>query len=362
MWIVIAGLLVGILVLMGVLWLGSPGKPAPFEDENGRPLPGSISEKVFIDVNGVRQGMFIKGKSADRPVLLILHGGMPEYFLTEKYPTGLEDTFILVWWEQRGSGISYSANIPPETMTAEQMIADTIEVTNYLRSRFHQDKIYLMGHSGGSFIGIQAAARSPELYSAYIGQAQMSNQLLSEKMAYDYMLQQAKADGNSPLLRKLEAAPVTLEGGTPAGYRAIRDEAMHSLGVGTTRDMHSVITGIFLPSWQSRAYTLTEKANLWRGKAQASISILWETMIQTDLSQQVTGFQIPVYFFSGVYDYTCNYSLSREYFNQIEAPVKGFYSFEQSAHSPIFEEPERARKILLEDVLAGTNHLADKEK
>jgi pimeloyl-ACP methyl ester carboxylesterase len=284
---------------------------------------------------------------------------MPEFILTEQYPTGLEDTFTLVWWEQRGSGISYNANIPSETMTAEQMIADTIAVTHYLRSRFHQDKIYLMGHSGGSFIGIQAAARSPELYDAYIGQAQMANQLKSEKLAYDYMVQQFKVNGNSQMLRQLEAAPVTLEGGTPAAYRAVRDQAMHSLGIGTTHDMNSVITGIFLPSWLSRDYTFAEKVNLWRGKAQAGISILWKTMIKTDLSQQVTEFQIPIYFFSGIHDYTCNYSLAKEYFEKIKAPVKGFYTFDQSAHSPVFEEPQKVQQIFREDVLKGRYRLSD---
>ena len=196
MLIIFSVLLACILILVGVLQLWSPGKPTPFVDENGNPLAGSISEKVFVNINGVEQGMFIKSKDATHPVLLYLHGGMPDYFLTQKYPTGLEDYFTVVWWEQRGSGISYSANIPPETMTLEQMISDTLEVTNYLRHRFGQEKIYLMGHSGGTFIGIQAAARAPELYYAYIGVAQMSYQLKSEKLAYEYMLQQFKENGN----------------------------------------------------------------------------------------------------------------------------------------------------------------------
>lgn len=359
MLILFAVLLAGVLILLSIILVRSPGEPAPILGPDGKILAGSISEKTFITVNGVRQGMFLQSKDAAHPVLLILHGGMPEFMLTEKYPTGLEDIFTVIWWEQRGSGISYSAEIPPETMTAEQMIADTIEVTNYLRSRFHQDKIYLMGHSGGSFIGIQAAARAPELYHAYIGQAQIVNALQSEKLAYDYMLDQFQAKGDSRMVRRLQAAPVSLEGGVPAGYRAVRDQAMHSLGVGTTRDMDSVITGLFLPSWFSRDYTFTEKVNLWRGKAQAGIATLWDTMIKTDLSQQVTELRIPVYFFSGVYDYTCNYSLSKAYFEKIHAPVKGFYTFDQSAHSPAFEEPARVQKILQEDVLAGTNHLAD---
>ena len=71
--------------------------------------------------------MFIESKDAAHPVLLFLHGGMPEYFLTERYPTGLEDDFTVVWWEQRGAGLSYSPGIPAETMTLEQFIADTVE-------------------------------------------------------------------------------------------------------------------------------------------------------------------------------------------------------------------------------------------
>jgi pimeloyl-ACP methyl ester carboxylesterase len=330
-------------------------------DQNGKPLAGSISEKVFVDINGVQQGMFIKSKDTAHPVLLYLHGGMPDYFLTQKYPTGLEDYFTVVWWEQRGSGISYSANIPPETMNLEQMISDTIQVTNYLRHRFGKEKIYLMGHSGGTFIGIQAAARAPQLYYAYIGVAQMSNQLKSEKLAYDYMLARFKEDGNTDMVRKLEAAPVTMAGGTPAAYRAVRDEAMHSLGIGTTHDMNSVITGIFLPSWLSRDYTLMEKVNMWRGKAQSGIASLWDDMISTDLSQQLTRLAIPVYFFEGVYDYTCSYTEAKSYFDKLKAPLKGFYTFDHSAHSPTFEEPEKVRKILREDVLTGGNSLADKE-
>jgi len=125
---------------------------------------------------------------------------------------------------------------------------------------------------------------------------------------------------------------------------------MHSLGIGTTHDMKSVITGIFLPSLQSREYTLGEKINMWRGKFCSGASILWDTMLATDLSQQVPEFDVPVYFFHGLYDYTCSYSEARSYFEQLKAPVKGFYTFEQSAHSPIFEEPEKVQKILQEDV------------
>lgn len=360
MQIVSIGLMAGVLGGAAMLVAWSLGKPRPFLDEHGHPLANSLSEKICVDINGVPQGMFIKSKDASNPILLFLHGGpgMPEFFLTQTYPTGLEDDFTVVWWDRRGAGLSYRPDIPRETMTAEQGIADTLAVTDYLRRRFGQDKIYLMGHSGGSFIGIQAAARAPALYHAYIGVAQMTHQIKSEMLARDYMLQQYRTLGDAGMVRMLEETPITLTAPLPPAYAARRDGAMHKLGIGTTRDMKSVITGVFLASWRFREYTLGEKINLWRGKL-FSHATQWDEMIATDLTQVVRNLEIPVYFFHGKHDYTCSYTLARDYLAQLDAPVKGFYTFEESAHSPIFEEPDKLRKILREDVRAGTTNLAD---
>ena len=348
------------LVLVGVLLLWSPGRPTPLLDNNGKALRGSISEKVHVNINGVEQGMFIKGKDSSNPVLLYLHGGMPDYFLTQDYPTGLDEYFTVVWWEQRGSGLSYSSDTPPESVNPEQLVSDTLSVTNYLRGRFGQQKIYLMGHSGGTFIGIQAAARAPELYRAYIGVAQMSNQLGSEKLAYAYMLKRFKDDGNAKMVRKLAEAPVADSVPLPDSYLSARDSAMHSLGIGTTHDMKSIVTGLLLRSFQNREYTLSEKIGMWRGKI-FSGNRLWNTQLATDLTKKVTRLEVPVYFLHGVYDYTVSYPLAKSYYEQLDAPLKGFYTFTQSAHSPLFEEPKRMRELMQSDVLAGATGLADPE-
>jgi pimeloyl-ACP methyl ester carboxylesterase len=298
-----------------------------------------ISEKIFVNINGARQGMFIKGRDRDNPVLLYLHGGMPEYFLNERYPTGLDDYFTVVWWEQRGSGLSNGADIRPETITPSQLVSDTLVLTNYLRERFGQRQIYLMGHSGGTFVGIQAAAQAPELFCAYIAVAQMSNQLKSERLAYEYMLRRFKEDGHTGMVRKLAAAPVVDTIPLPSGYMSVRDAAMHRLGIGTTRDIRSVVT-LLLLSFASREYTLREKINLWRGKI-ASGKRLWNAQLATDLTKQTTRLSLPVYFLHGRHDYTVSYTEARNYYRMLDAPMKGFYTFEQSAHSPMFEEPDK---------------------
>ncbi len=344
----------------GVLvWWSTPGRPQPYRDADGRPVPGSVSEKVYVDVNGLAQGMFLKGRDASRPVLLYLHGGMPDYFLAQRMGSRLEDLFTVCWWEQRGSGLSYDPALLQDGVSVEQLVSDTLEVTNYLRRRFGQERIYLMGHSGGTFLGMLAVQRAPELYVAYVGVAQMADQLESERLAWEHMLARYRELGDAGMVRRLQAAPVTREQGVPAAYLGLRDEAMHRLGVGTTRAMRSVVTGLFLPSLQSREHTLAEKVRTWRGKAATGVSSLWREMLATDLSRRVPEVRVPVYFLHGVHDYTCTFAVARAYFEKLKAPLKGFYSFEESAHSPLFEEQDRALRILREDVLAGRNGLAD---
>lgn len=353
------------IISLSALLMLSPGKPRPFLDENGKPIPGSLSEKIFIEINGMKQGMFIKSKDVNHPVLLFIHGGpgMPEYWLTQTYPTHLEEHFTVVWWEQRGAGLSFTPDTPPETMTTDNFVSDALAVTNYLRERFGQEKIYLMGHSWGSYIGIQTAAAAPELFHAYIGVGQLTHQLESEHLAYALALEIYQKDANETMIRKLQAAPPTLTAPLPDSYLALRDQYMHETGIGTTHQMKSVITGIFVPSWFFREYTLEEKINLWRGKifSRSDSSALWDEMLSMNLTKAVNALEIPVYFLHGIYDYTCAYPLAKAYFEALQAPIKGFYTFHQSAHSPMFEEPAFVIEILVNDVLSGTTRLADSE-
>ena len=246
-------------------------------------------------------------------------------------------------------------------MTVEQFVADTLEVTKFLRQRFGQEKIYLMGHSWGSFIGVQAAAQAPDYYHVYIGVGQLSQQIHSEQLAYRYALAAYQAAGNTKMVRKLESAPPSTTAPLPRNYEAIRDLYMHQIGIGTMRDMHSVITGLFFPSFEVKEYTLKEKLNFWRGKifARSEEVNLWQEMLTVDMAQRVPRLEIPAYFFHGQYDYTCAYPLAQDYYEVLDAPLKGFYTLKNAVHTPIFEQPELALRILQDDVLLGTTSLAD---
>jgi pimeloyl-ACP methyl ester carboxylesterase len=323
-----------------------------------------IHEKIFINIGNTRSGMFIIGEDINNPVLLFLHGGpgMSTLFLEKQYPTGLVQHFTVCYWEQTGGGISFDPEILPEEMSVDRIVKDAIEVTKYLMERFGKGKIYLMGHSWGSMIGVLTAEKAPELYEAYIGVAQITNQSESEKLAFKYMLKKYNEAGNKAMISKFES--YNLENGKEEIMRyfksLLRDKAMHELGIGTMRGMKSVITGVFFPFMASKYYTIMERINLWRAKFfLINKTNLIEELFSIDVTVNVPNLEIPIYLFSGIHDFTVNYKLSREYLKKIDAPLKGFYTFSSSAHSPMFEEPGRFIHLLKNDVLEGKNSLAD---
>ena len=363
MWIIVAAILLCLVIAVYIILPPSSGKTKPFLDEKKNILSGSISEKTFVDINGTSLGMFIMALNRDNPVLLFLGGGpgIPEYLMEQEYPSGLENHFVICYLEYRGTSLSYNPGIAAEDMTITQYVNDVVSVTNYLRDRFDQEKIYLIGHSFGTYVGLNVVHNHPELYHAYIAMAQMTDHQRSEKLAYTYMYNQYLAQGNKKMIKRFEEYPITTSEEAYFRYSmsGLRDTAMHDLGVGTTHDMRSVISGIFFPSLRHSAYTQMERINIWRGKTFAEKTPVTYDSRHFNALTSIPEVDIPIYFFAGIYDYTVCYSPQLEYYEQIQAPMKAFYTFFDSAHSPLFEEPEKATEILLQDVLTGQTMLAD---
>ncbi len=354
--ILASALILFFLLLLTVVLLNSQGRPHPFVDNSGKVIEGSMAEKNFIKIGGVKQGMFIKSKDTKNPVLLYLHGGpsFSNYFLIEKYNPGLEDVFTVCYWEQRGGGLSFNSEIAKESITYAQLASDAIELTNYLRERFGKEKIYIFAHSGGTPIALKVISQSPQLYHAYIAMAQITNQAESEKVAYEYMVAQALKSVDNKAFKNLQKYSHVKDGEDILKFfkSPARDNYMHKMGIGTMHKMRSVFSGVFLPVWMCNAYTFKEKFNIWRSK----ITFLPKTdihkeTIETDFASLYNEIKIPVYFFCGAHDLTVNTALTKEYYEKLIAPEKAFYLFENSAHSPLFEEPEKVRKIIKEEVL-----------
>jgi len=341
---ILVGLVVVVLLSVVFLWLKSPGKTDPFTDANGSKLEGSIAVIEQISLGGVDQYLIIRGADQNKPVMLFLHGGpgSPEYAFMKEYNPFLENDFVMVYWEQRGAGKSWSKNIPPESMTLEQMISDTRELSEYLAERFDKEKIYVMGHSWGSFLGILTAYQHPELFHAYFGIGQVCDQYRGELVSFEWVKEQARKHNDKRAIKTLENLnfPDSLAGSDAwKGFLMTERKYVMRYGGGVTREMRGMgpLVKMLLTT---REYTFCDKMNFMKG-TMFSLEHLWLEVVHANLFNEIDSMQVPVYIFQGVYDYQTPYVVARDFYEQLKAPHKEFFTFENSAHSPLLEDVER---------------------
>jgi pimeloyl-ACP methyl ester carboxylesterase len=234
-------------------------------------------------------------------------------------------------------------------MTVAQIVEDTRQMTEYLQRRFNQEKIYLMGHSWGSYLGVKTIEKYPENYWAYIGIGQVTNQVESEKLAYDYMLQHAMEINDKSAVKDLQKFDRNdLDFAKNRDYiMTVRSSLMNKYGIGLAHEEKVSMFDAAKLILSFKGYTLSEKANYIRGML-FSQSTLWDNVVEDNLFESSTTFQVPVYITQGKYDYQVSFKLAREWFDIIEAPHKDFFTFENSAHGTIMEEPEKFVKIIRE--------------
>lgn len=183
-------------------------RPASTEQNvgaDGEPLPGSVAELVDVPVGGHDKALMLRGRSARSPVLLFLEGGPGGTGIGRVRNAGedLEEAFVVATWDQRGTGKSYAALEPRSSLTVEQMVDDTIEVTDYLRDRFDEEKIFLVGSSWGTTLGVLAVQRRPDLFHAYVGTGQMVDQFETDRLMYAESLADAQERGDRDMVAAL---------------------------------------------------------------------------------------------------------------------------------------------------------------
>lgn len=315
---------------------------APFRDDRGPQIPGSVAIMTDAVIGGVEQRLWFRGVDAGNPAVILLHGGpgTSEGALFRHFNSDLEHSFLIVYWEQRGAGRSYRASIPPESMTIDQFVHDLDDVVNLVRARFHKRRVVLLGHSWGSAIGLLYAARHPEKVAAFVGVGQVADMREGERLSYEFALREARRRNDRGAIRALE------EIGAPPHTA---DEML------TSRKWVERFGGSFHANLSTGkliwAALQTDEANLidlikfGRGN-RFSLEHLWEEFRAFDIDDRLIRFETPIVFILGRHDWQVPSVLAARYFERIHAPDKRLVWFEQSAHNPPFEEPERFNRAV----------------
>ncbi len=338
---VLLGLLIafvlGGLGAAGYLFFTRPYTPA-FKDEAGRMIPESIAALEQIELGGCRQWILIRGRDINNPFLLFLHGGpgMPAMYLAHSFQRELEKDFVVIQWDRRGAGKSYSKSVPAGSLTDGQLLADALELITYLKNRFDVPKVYLVGHSWGTLLGMHLIKKSPLDFYAYIGIGQLAFSSDIPALQDRFIRQEAKEAKNRRALKEL-----ALKGGS------VNEKWVFRFGgelYGEKSFWPLLWTGIRAPE-----YTLSDILNITKGVS------LYNRHFRSmefpgDLAEEVLSVRVPVFFFTGRHDYCVPFELSERYFERLHAPLKRMVWFEHSAHFPFYEEPlrfaEEMRKVL----------------
>lgn len=363
-----AFIVLGVLLLAAGLlitgWALSPGKTPPITNAYGSRIPNSIASLEKMTLGGIEQWVLIRGKNRNNPVLLFLHGGpgSPEMPMIRAFNAALEEHFVVVNWDQRGSGKSFSETIPAQSFTIEQFVSDTHELVARLRKRFGGRKMFLMGHSWGSVLGVLAVHQHPEPFYAYIGIGQVANMQAGEKLSYEFALTAARQYGNEQAIEELTQVGEPPYAGTSAQViekTLIERKWITEFGGAWygKKSMNGII-GVVLTTEE---YTLREKVNYLNGSLR-TLQLLWQPLMQIDLFTQAPNLAVPVFIFQGTYDYQTPYVIAKRYFDQLQSPHKEFFTFKKTAHSPIYESPAQFHELLLTRVLplAKNQSVADR--
>ena len=349
--VLLAVLVVALAVLNGI-----PARTPPILDANGEPLPGSIAELREVSLGGQKQTIMIRAHSADLPVLLYLSGGPGQSDLpySRVLFADLTQDFVVVSWDQRGTGKSYPALAPIETLTLEQAVADTIELTGYLRERFDEEKIYLMGESWGTTLGVLAVQQRPDLYYAWIGSGQMVSQRETDRRLYRDVLDLAERTGDEALREQMLAYGEPPYADTPYPNAAVMGY-YDALGepYRPPQDYIERGTAANLGPWgiMGSEYNLVEKVNVLRGLIDM-FTVMYPQLQEIDFRQDVPRLDVPVIILDGAAELAARRELALAWYEQLDAPSKRIYTFENAGHSVAFEQFTELRRILTERVLA----------
>ncbi|MBK8022862.1 MAG: alpha/beta hydrolase [Chloroflexi bacterium] len=313
--------------------------------------PGGIATLEQVELGGTPQWITVRGSSLDNPVLLFLSGGPggSELAWTRQYLGGLEDHFIVVNWDQPGTGKSYGA-FDISSLTPERYVSDAYELTQILRERFGQDKIYVLGESWGTILGTWLVQRHPELFHAYIASAQMVYTVRDDVMGYEFAIDYAEQDGNTALVEDLRRTgpPPYADFWTYAGYLNVLNSYMYAHADGEGGGDNRLFDVLTAPE-----YGLLDKVNWVLGLEQVFEQV-YPLLGEIDFPATVTALEVPVYFLEGRWDVNAFASLVEEYYAVLEAPHKELIWFENSGHTPLYEEPNRFVDVLVNTVLAQT--------
>ena len=322
---VFGGVFLVLLVL--VLFLGLWSQTSGYGEDG-------VAYVEKVELGGVEQWISVRGRNGSNPILVWLHGGpgaaqMP---LAHKLDEELEKDFLVVHWDQRGAGKSNHRFLEGSELVFDRFVEDAYELCLHLAKEFDREKVFVLGHSWGSMIGLRLADEHPELFHAYIGVGQVVDTYLGNEMACDWL--EEVADDRSVIKRAEKLKDKGAGGWNHEEYYELMD-IVNSLG-----------GGLDVPFWRLALMALSApEYRLWdylrylKGYRREGKPLFPEgVMLKKDFPDKIPSLEVPAFFLNGEDDRLTPLELVEDYFKNLNAPDKGLVSFRDCGHLPFVAE------------------------
>ena len=320
-----------------------------FSSVNASPptKPQPVSFEALVFVNADMQYISAHGASSAAPVLLVLHGGPGLAYsgFCRKYQTELEESFIVVNWDQRGCGKSWQIGFDPEELSVGLLLEDVHALTIILKEKYKKEKIFLLGHSWGTRLGLLAAQKYPEDYLAFFGAGQVTGEQGENEALYDKVLETARERADE------ESVKILLENGKGAAnqdwFTAYLRKKLAQYGF-VDRDFN--IVKAVVSSFSGMPDDVKARSEqYWESGAQVYKNLSKEIQTMESFFTLIPEIKIPVIFLEGRYDYIASSELAAKYLDKLKAPYKKIVWFENSAHWMLFQESKKFNQAVIEE-------------
>lgn len=317
--------LLSIIVFVGILWF-LPERTPKIKSSAGN----AIATIDYIKIGGVEQCVLIRSENINHPIVLFLHGGpgMPMMYLAHEFQRPLEKHFTIVQWDRNGAGKTFVRNAPSiESMNIRQQLNDCYELIDTLKNRYKKDKIILIGHSFGTYLGSILVTEHPELFSAYISIGQVLDEEKTKAVQERFIRENAIKNNRPEIISELEKP-----------NKPSFENWLFEFG-GELKNCKSFFPLIW-SGLRAPEYTLKEAFSVAKGSSFCNRYMKYN-VLDSSIYYKIREYHVPVYFFVGKYDYATPFELVESYCKAIKAAEMGIIYFNNSAHFPFFEEPEK---------------------
>lgn len=303
------------------------------------------SEVEQLEIGHVPQGIAVSG-NPENPVLLILHGGglpLPGVASKSRYPF-LQKHFLLIFWDQRGTGRSTHESLNTDNMRIENFINDVEEMTQYIKAHYSKEKIYLLGHSWGSMLGLASVMRKPDNYYGYVGVSQQINLSQSDDLVFAELSRYADKASLSKKLSLLGSPPYE----SVSDWLALREMVARNGGLVSGQGeigMFGMLRRMFGSFMFNRDYDRFEVFRIQRNM-NFVMEHTYRDMMAFDLSG-LASLEIPVLLIHGRHDLNSHPQIAKDWLAQLRAPSKKWVELEHSAHMPMWEEPSTFQRQVI---------------